>query len=384
MKTKFSFEKRNVVILLKSFVLGGAEKQALYLANYLEKEKGCNVYIYSIIPRNTELFFSEVERYGLKNICLVDNPLSASNRYKYLTRRLKILKFGLMLRKHKPDIIIPYLNPPSIIAALCRRISGAKYTFWHHRGPDYFRNDRLEYVASQKIPFFVANSEGGRKEHISKFHREERLFHFLPNFSTISELNEKRTIIELNDKLVGKTVIGMVAHFRLEKQQHLLVEAFGELSLKHKTLHLVLAGDVYEATKEASNLGLVKNMIKKYGLEDKVSIVHDQQAANLLPYFDIGVLVSESEGMPNTVMEYMAYSLPAVVTDHDGCVSLLGEDYAYFVKKDSAEDLKNKLNLLLNSNKKEVLGNNNHERLNSLYGIENYIVKLTKLINEHG
>ena len=197
-KNNFSFNNKNVVFILKSFALGGAEKQALYLANYLKNHKNCNIYIYAIIDRSTDLFLSEIEKYGLKNIYLVNNPLSAAGKYKYIKRRIKILKFGFNLRKHKPDIIIPYLNPPSIIAALCRKISGTKYAFWHHRGEDYYRNDKLESIASQKIPFFIANSIGGCKELNLKFKRKIEKFKYLPNFSTIQTVNIKKEIQDLN------------------------------------------------------------------------------------------------------------------------------------------------------------------------------------------
>jgi hypothetical protein len=118
---------KNIVIIIKSFVLGGAEKQALFLANHLEKNLKCNVYIYSIIPKSTQLFYDEIKKYNLKNIYQVSNPLSASGRFKYIKRRIKIGLFGLKLRQHKPDIIIPYLNPPSIIASLSYKISGSGY-----------------------------------------------------------------------------------------------------------------------------------------------------------------------------------------------------------------------------------------------------------------
>ena len=66
---EFNFKNKNVVILLKSFVLGGAEKQALFLASYLEKNLKCNVYIYSIIPKSTQLFYDEIKnRPSNKNI----------------------------------------------------------------------------------------------------------------------------------------------------------------------------------------------------------------------------------------------------------------------------------------------------------------------------
>ena len=119
-------------------------------------------------------------------------------------------------------------------------------------------------------------------------------------------------------------------------------------------------------------------------LQKRVSIINNANANEILPYLDIGVLVSEKEGMPNSVMEYMEYSLPVVVTKHDGCVSLLGENYEYFVEKKSIVELTTKLNELLNSKEKmNLVGDLNKARLNEFYNIDLYINKLEEIINNH-
>ena len=224
----FQFANKKVIILLKTFALGGAEKQALYLAHHLERKCNCKVYIYSYIESDKrELFDSFCEKLGLTNLYLEKNPLSASGSFKFLKRMLKIVFFGLKLKKHNPDIIIPYLNPSSIIASLCYKFSGAKTTFWHHRGPDYYREDLLEKLAANRVPLFVANSIDGKNELDVKL-RVKCNSYFIPNFSTINKINIKKEIPELNE-VKNKVIIGMVAHFRIQKKQDILVEVFNEL-----------------------------------------------------------------------------------------------------------------------------------------------------------
>jgi len=380
-----NFQSKNIVFILKSFSLGGAEKQALFLAQYLQNKRNCKVYIYSYIQSpNTELFHQECQKYKLKNLFIVKNPLSASGRFKYLKRRIKIALFGLKLRKYKPNIIIPYLNPPSIIASLCYKIAGAKITFWHHRGVDYFRNDKLEKKAAQRIPFLIANSPNGREELINSLRVPSSKMYFLSNFSmakAISKVKKLKSFDALNEDIV----IGMLAHFRQEKLHFLLLKSFHEASKKHTNIHLILAGNVYDSKEERSGYNEVLNFIKSNKIEDKVTILHNKNAQDILPYLDIGVLLSKKEGMPNVIMEYMAYGLPVLSTKHLGCVALLGNDYPFYVENNNdVKDITFKLELLVkDKDLRNKLGSQNKQKLQKDFLIEAYLDKLATLINNH-
>ncbi|KGL63231.1 glycosyltransferase, GT4 family [Polaribacter sp. Hel1_85] len=370
------FQNKKIIFLLKSFTLGGAEKQALNFAAYLQNELNCSIFIYSYIKTNeSKLFYEECEKLGLNNLRLEKNPLSASGNFKYIKRRIKIFLLGIKLRKHNPDIIIPYLNPPSIIAVLCYKISGAKITFWHHRGADYYRGDYIEKIAVKKTPFFLANSIEGKKELESKFKIKKG--YFLPNFSTVNKINTNNFLLK-NKGIKGKVVLGMIAHFREEKLQIILIEVFSKLLQKNKNIHLVLVGDALDKKKF--------NEVKKYifinNLKDSITILHNTKAEDVLPCLDIGVLISLKEGMPNTVMEYMGYSLPIVVTKHDGCVSLLGSNYKYFIDNKNEVDQLNKLEkLILEEKERKKIGEQNYMSLQNNFTIEKYINRLTVILN---
>ena len=384
MKGSFRLENKNVIILLKSFALGGAEKQALYLANHLQSKMNCNVFVYSYIKSdNSKLFFETCEKLEIKNLFLEKNPLSASGKFKYIKRRIKIFLFGQKLKVHNPDIIIPYLNPSSIIAALCYKTAGAKITFWHHRGPDYYRGDLLEKIAVKKSTLFIANSLDGKTELEEKLNFNINKSHFLANFSTIKQIYKIRNI----DGLIihkEKIVIGMIAHFRVQKLQDVLVKVYHELLLKYKDVHLVLAGNIHDdENDEKSSYKRVLSYISSNKLENNISILHNVRGEEILPYLDIGVLISSKEGMPNTIMEYMGYSLPVITTKHEGCVSLLGEKYPYYIDNEDKNDQFNKLEkLIIDNQERKNIGAFNNIRLIENFTIETYVNKLTTILNQ--
>lgn len=369
----YKLEHKSVVILLKSFALGGAERQALFLANYLQNTLNCSVFIYSYIKSdNSETFYNEAEKYGLKNLLVVQNPLSAAGKFKYLKRRIKIAMFGLKLRKHTPNIIIPYLNPPSIIANLVYSIAGAKKTFWHHRGVDYYRDDRLERTAVSNTKVFVANSENGKHELEKRLKVSSDKVFTIPNFSIIKE----GTSIEAKEKVV----IGMISHFRKEKRQELLMDAFIELYKTNKNIELVFVGDVIESDSEKSSYDNVVKKIQDNSLEQVITIHHSTNAEEILPKFSIGVLLSENEGMPNTVMEYMAYKLPVVATNHSGCKQLLGESNTFLISNTKEEVIASLQSLITNETLRGSEGVQNFNRLNEEFSISNYIQKLENIL----
>ena len=365
-------------------MLGGAEKQALYLAGELQNRRNCQVFIYSYIPSKTRsLFDAECRKYQLKNLYLEENPLSASGSFKYIKRRIKLFLFGRKLRKHSPDIIIPYLNPPAIIANICYKVAGAKKTFWHHRGVDYYRKDAIEKLASKRAKFFVANSRNGAEELKKELRLQRKTPHSLANFTTIEKVNpaNKDDLKQEHNIPKDSLVIGMIAHFRPEKRQKILLEACFSIFKDNSKIHLVLVGNDYSKDEQESEFKSIHSMIKESQNEDRVTILHNTNSQDILPMFDLGVLLSANEGMPNVVMEYMAYALPIITNPHAGCLELLGEDYAYFTKNESIE-VAEKLSQLINDQDARMFsGQKNKKRLDERFSIDRYITNLETILN---
>ena len=288
----FSFKNKNIIVLLKSAKLGGAERQALALSSYLQNKLLCNVFIYTFSRDELSPQFTDYcKQLKLKNVNKTSNPLNSSSGLKYLKRRLKLLVFALKLKKHNPDVIIPYLNNPSVIAALVRQMSGAKVTFWNNRGHETYRGDLLEKKALVKTNMFVVNSPDSILDMEQNLGVSRNKIHFIPNFSTLQ--NEEFDVVKSSSS--DEIIIGMVAHFREEKLQMLLLESFNELSKKHSNLKLQLIGN-------PANTSLfedAKSYVKSNDLEHKVRFIHDIDARKIIPNFDIGVLVSTKEGMSN-------------------------------------------------------------------------------------
>jgi glycosyltransferase involved in cell wall biosynthesis len=92
----------------------------------------------------------------------------------------------------------------------------------------------------------------------------------------------------------------------------------------------------------------------------------------LLSACDIGLLISPSEGMSNSVIEYMASGLPVVATDIPSNREVLGDAYpAQFCKPREPDDLAERLiGFITNRVLREEVGKRNQERARQVFSVE--------------
>ena len=96
---------------------------------------------------------------------------------------------------------------------------------------------------------------------------------------------------------------------------------------------------------------------------------------------DVGLLISEIEGMPNAVMEYMLYGLPVIASDHPGCKYLLNET-PYLITNNRELLIAKMLELLNSPLEREQQGLKNYEYIKG-FTKESYVRDLSTIIKRH-
>lgn len=385
----FNFKNKNVVLLLKFAVLGGAERQALGMADYLINKCNCNVQIIATHSNEqTEEFREFATKCGINDIhffgtpsLTIFNDFSIINIKKAYRAICYLSKMKREVSKMKPDIIIPFLNTPSKIAVLIYKKVGAQITFWHQLGLDSYIHDSVEKNAISESPFFIANSDNGLEEFRTKYDVPKEKLYCLPQYVSIKKINLDKILIKREFEIPENTlVIGMIAHYRSEKYHELLLKAFSKITNKH-SIHLILLGNKDNNDETLSIYTNLVKMVDQLGISNSVSVLSGIPVEKILNILDIGVLVSEIEGTPNVVMEYMLFGLPVIATSHDGCKRLL-EDSTYLIPNNE-EILVSKLEfLILNEKERKAESELNLNRIKK-NDIENYFASLTKIINQH-
>lgn len=106
-----------------------------------------------------------------------------------------------------------------------------------------------------------------------------------------------------------RIVIGVVANLSAIKDHATLLKAAAALASTHPSLHVVLVGN------DGGNRESLERLAADLGLTDRVRFAgHLPNLPSPHHLFDISVLTSISEGMPNSLIEAMAASRPVVAT----------------------------------------------------------------------
>ena len=383
----FSFQNKNVVILIKDAILGGAERQALGFAKYVKDHYNCSVSIVVTYSNDqsdefksflNEIGIDKVNYFGEPSLS-VKNELSVKNLKKGIRALRYLIKITLGIRKLKPDVLVPFMNGPSKISSLIYNFTGAKTTFWHQLGLEVCFYDWLERIAVEKSPAIIANAENGLQVFKEYYKVPQEKLKILPQFLAIEKQDlDKENLKEQLSIPKDSFIIGMIAHYREEKYQELLIEAFSHIAL-NTNIHLVLLGNKDNNENTLKKYNKLIELIKKLDIEDKVSLLSGVNVHEVLNVLDIGVLVSEIEGTPNVVMEYMLYGLPVIASNHKGCCALLG-DSPFLIPNDKNILIQKMKELIANENLRKNEGEKNAKMI-SQSSAENYFKELQIILN---
>jgi len=120
-------------------------------------------------------------------------------------------------------------------------------------------------------------------------------------------------------------IVGSVAGLRPVKGHRYLLEAAAKVMKADARVHLVLVGDGELRDEIAAQAA-------RLGIGARTSLLgHREDSAQLAAAFDVAVLASLSEGLPNAVMEAMAAGAPVVATAVGGTPELIEDGQTGFL-----------------------------------------------------
>ena len=174
----------------------------------------------------------------------------------------------------------------------------------------------LGRLCSWLVDATVANCEAARQSVIADERAAPESVVIIPNGVDLSRF-EGVAAARAGRRPVGGPVVGAVANLRPWKSIDVLVRAAAELVKSHPTITFQVAG-------EGEMRSELEQLIASLGLQDRFQLlgtVTDIPA--FLANLDIAVLCSQTEGAPNSIMEYMVAGLPIVVTAVGGNAEMI-------------------------------------------------------------
>jgi glycosyltransferase involved in cell wall biosynthesis len=233
-------------------------------------------------------------------------------------------------------------------------------------------------IFSQKV---VSNSLAGLKSYKVKMKKGVCIYNGF-DFNRTKAIENSihvREKIGLGDVLI----IGMVASFSDKKDHRTILLAAQNILRSRSDVGFVFVGDgpMLEESRQ-----LVEERFR-----DKVKFLGNRSdVESLVNVFDIGVLSTFTEGISNSIMEYMAFEKPVVATEGGGTKEIVKDgETGLLVKKWDPVDMADKLLMLINNKElRTAMGKAGKRYLmeNFSYGamINSYISLYKSLIRKEG
>ena len=216
-----------------------------------------------------------------------------------------------------------------------------------------WRRAKLTFPFSDRI---AANSYAGLEAY--KVPPKKRVcLHNGFDFSRVESLDSKEDVRK-RFNIHTKYVVGMVGSFSEKKDYRTFVGAAQMLLEERKDITFVAVGD-------GIFFDSVKNRVKPEYNDYFRFTGQQKRVLNVVNIFDIGVLATFTEGISNSIMEYMALRKPVVATDCSGNREIVeNERTGLLVEMGNPVQLKENISLFLENEDLSIqFGQNGYDKL---------------------
>lgn len=347
-----------VLQLIDSLEAGGAERVAVTIANALTTHTDAS-YLCSTRAEGP-----------------LRESINDEVKYLFLNKRrtfdLKALfRLKKFVKKNKIDIVHAHTTSfffATLLKMICPRIK----IIWHEHHGDKVNSEKWDHKALYFCSFFffkIITVNNDLKEWCLKNLNTKKVL-YLPNFIDL-------TLYDLEEKNRMKTIV-CVANLRVPKNHLNLLRAFIIINSRFPDWKLQLVGKDYGDSYSQA----VKEFIIAHELLEQVEILGSRRdISNLLNNASIGVLSSDSEGLPMALLEYGASGIAVVVTEVGYCKEVVGNS-GKLVPVNDPLALANNITLYIEDEKQRIEDANNfNQRIRSEFSLKSTIPKLITIYN---
>ncbi|MCP3928437.1 MAG: glycosyltransferase [Bacteroidetes bacterium] len=231
----------------------------------------------------------------------------------------RLFQFSLYIRREKIDIVQTFFFDSTVFGVLAAKLAGVDTVISSRRDLGFwYTNSLLKVLAFINLltDRILVNSRAIKNNIIEKEHVRPGKIDVLYNGIDLESYSIKYDAIALRSELdipVEDHVVGIVANLnRQVKRVDLFIAIAAKILKRNMQVSFVIVG-------EGGFREQLKQLVNKLGISNKVYFVGSQtNVISYLQLFDIGVLTSASEGLSNSILEYMAAGLPVVCFDTGG------------------------------------------------------------------
>jgi len=355
-----------IVIINNWLISGGAEKQGLILAKTLNahfKVYFCIYYTHELEDK----FLNEIKANNIELILLNGNHLN------------KLYQFYRLCKKEKVSAIISYLFIGNLINSIIGSILKVKIRIGGIRSSSHstIKNLVQKYLHNNNLTLSISNSYQGMNNCVRNGYDSKKMIVIHNCFEFEDEIYETRKNLPIQ--------IVTVARFVDQKDYLTSLKAIKyAVSLSNIKIHYFILG-------YGKNENKIRGWIEELDLNDVVTLVINPQNVNeYIAKSHIYLSTSLVEGLSNSIMEGMSFSLPIIATNVGDNNELVKNGFNGYLTETGNYELIGKyiVELANDEENRNIFGKNSYfhlrENFSSKKFEQNYLKLINKLLEKEG
>jgi len=346
-------KNKRVLFLIESIKSRGRERQFVELLSYLKNKPG---YELQVILMNKEIHYKKFLNLGV--------PYHVISRKWGKKDPSVFYKFFSAINRFRPDILHAWGNMVAIYSIPYKIFKKTTLiNFQIQTAPQIVNNNILSHRLT--FPFsdiIVANSAAGLRAFKAPENKSVVIFNGF-SFERINKLrspNEVKKRFRINTKFV----VGMVAAFHETKDYKCFINAANNVLNYRRDITFigVGSGDRSEYIK----------MIHRDNREHIILLEAQQDVESIMNVCDVGVLSTFTEGISNSIVEFMALGKPVIATDGGGTKEIvIHGKTGFLITREDPNELSGKILFLLNNPElRKDMGLNGKKRIQRSFSLD--------------
>jgi len=301
-----------------------------------------------------------------------------------------ILKIAALIKRTKIDVINGIMPPCNAFGVIAGLLAGIKYRFMSLMASDWDYKKKIDhfiyfhfdhFIGNLFATAYIANSEKGKIFHASKGYKLNKLLVVhngikIDKFITEISYEKKQELFKSFGIKENLPIVGMLSRIEPMKDHTTFIRAAEIVHKNNSEIMFMIIGDG-----EKSLVDKLKDFSFQLGLSNHIIFVGAvEDVALYYKLFDIYVLTSYTEGLPNSLLEAMASGKAVIATDV-GDVNKIVENglNGFVVPPRNPQKIADKISFLLeNPHIIGEMGNKGREKIRAHYSINTMISNMIK------
>ncbi len=280
---------KRFLLIMREYVLGGAETQFRYLIDYAEQHKWkMDVVIVHDSKKNDDMLIET--KANMKTVRFIELNGDRYGVLLHVIKNIFYVKYNSCLLYYPPDIVLaPFIHMLGIRAIYSERVDAAEI------------KESIYYQSCLKFcSHILANSQYAKEELIKLTGKKVVLIRNGKPVVSQFPIKEKREIYRI------------LVPARIAPPKNQMLPLYYLKNRKDFEGKIVFAGII----EDKAYYGKLIQFVRKNGLQEKVEFLgHIKNMEEEYRKADLVLLPSFAEGTPNVVLEAYAYGRPVIVSD---------------------------------------------------------------------